>query len=104
MRVTDEDDNLLGIYSVPYNSKTSKSEYVENVWLPIELAADTERTVKLNFASIISLKKGSSGRYEGGLCRFSEETYELVLPPVTPVTVVSLAQYTSCLLYTSRCV
>ena len=95
VRVTDEDDNLLGIYSVPYNSKTSKSEYVENVWLPIELAADTERTVKLNFASIISLKKGSSGRYEGGLCRFSEETYELVLPPVTPVTVVSLAQYTS---------
>lgn len=95
LRVTDESDNLLGVYGVPYNRQTSKSKYVENIWLPIELASDAGRTVKLNFASIFSLKKGSDGGYEGGLSLFSEQIYEIELPPVTPVTVLSLAQYIS---------
>ncbi len=95
VRVTDEYDNLLGIYGVPYNRLTSTSKFEANVWLPVELATDTERTVKLNFASIFSLKKDSSGRYAGGLSRFSEETYEITLPPVSTVSAISLAQYTS---------
>lgn len=95
VRVTDESDNLLGIYSVPYDQQLSKSQYVANVWLPVELASDIKQTIKLNFASIFSLRKGKDGKYSGGLSRFSDKTYELVLPPVTQITAASLSQYIS---------
>lgn len=96
VQVTDEGGNVLGIYGVPFNKQTSVSVYDENVWFPLELASDAERTVTLNFSSIYAVNGDSETGYQGGgRSAFSETGYQVKLPSVQPVAGVLIEQYTS---------